>query len=270
VEVPPNGVESTLTAADIAANLDPKGRAADTPNAPAPPALPQTPPARPPAALTQLLGPLANDLLAAFSLDGPANGSVLFSRQPIAAKFSETVEFGTDGGRQSASFAGKRAVMTFDPPLLLGPAYTLATWMKLPTPGNPGNVWQSVDDCALIVIDDDFAAWRKAPGVKEGRLAYFPRSKALVGWHHIAVTCDGTRLLFYLDGERKGTQPFTIETVIKSVGNHYKSDRQTKNCGRLDDMLVFTRELTPAEIAQVLRLRLPGKDAPILPQPGAQ
>lgn len=263
VEVPPNGVESTVTAADIAANLDPKGRAAATP--PAPPALnppaPSIPPAAPvqlpPAALTQLFGPLARDLVAAFSMDGPANGSVVFARTPVAAKFADTVEFGTDDGRQSASFAGKKAVMIFDPALFLGSAYTLVVWMKLPTPGNPGNVWQSTDDCALIVIDDDFSAWRKAPGVKEGKHPYFPRSKALVGWHHVAVTCDGTRLLFYLDGERKGTQPFTIEPVIKSVGNHYKSDRQTKNCDRLDDMFVFNRELTQQEIAQVMRLRLP-------------
>ena len=264
VEVPPNGVESTVTAADIAANLDPKGRTAAAPPAPStpPPALAQTPAAKPSTSLSQLPGPLANDLLAAFSMDGPANGSVVFSRMPVAAKFAGTVEFGTDDGRQSASFAGQKAVMIFEPPLLLGPAYTLATWMKLPTPRNPGNVWQSIDDCALIVIDDDFAAWRKAPGIKEEKHPYFPRSKALTGWHHVAVTCDGARLLFYLDGERKGTQPFTIEPVIKSVGNHYKSDRQTKNCDRLDDMFVFTRELTPPEIAQVMRLRLPVHAAP--------
>ena len=271
-EVPPNGVESTVSAAEIAANLDAKGRTAAAPTAPPaptppaaftpPPAMAQPTPAILPNTLAQLLGPLAGNLAAAFSMDGPANGSVVFSRVPVAAQFSETVVFGSDDGRQSASFAGKRAVMTFDPALFLGSAYTLATWMKLPTPGNPGNIWQSNDDCALIVIDDEFAAWRKAPGIKEGKHAYFPRSQALTGWHHVAVTCDGTRLLFYLDGERKGTQPFTIEPVIRSVGNHYKSDRQTKNCDRLDDMFVFNRELTQPEIAQVMRLRLPTAAAP--------
>ena len=281
VEVPPNGVESTVTAADITANLDAKGRAPEAPPVPALAALPvpsaglpASPPIHSANPFAQLSGALAKDLLASFSMDAAANGSVVFSRMPVVARFADTVEFGLDDGRQSASFGGPKAVLIFDPPLALGPAYTLATWMKLPTPRNPGNVWQSMDDCALLVIDGDFAAW------KTGKYAYFPRSKALTGWHHVAVTCDGARLLFYLDGERKGTQPFAIEPVIKSVGNHYKPDRQTKNCDRLDDMFVFTRELTAPEIAQVMRLRLPVsapnavegaiKSAPDLRLPGAK
>ena len=255
-EVPPNGVESTVSAADIAANLDAKGRsvaAAPVPPIPVPPppAVAPTASAKPSPALAQILGPLANDLLAALSMDGPANGTADFSRTPAAAKFADSVEFGPDDGRQSASFAGKRAVLVFDPPLILGPAYTLATWMKLPVRGNPGNVWQAMDDCALIVLGDDFTAWR------QGRQVFASGAKALAGWHHVAVTCDGARLLFYLDGERKGAQVATIEPVLKSIGNHYKSDRQTKNCDRLDDMFIFRRELTQPEIAQVMRLRLP-------------
>lgn len=266
VEVPANGVESTVTSGDIAANLDAKGRTAAVSPAPPvanppmpftpPPTAGQTPPDKLPAALAQLLGPLANHLLTAFSMDGPANGSIVFSRTPVAAKFTDTVEFGPDEGRQSAGFAGKKAVLILDQPLLLGRSYTLATWMKLPVRGNPGNVWQSMDDCALIVLGDDFTAW------KEGRQPFSSGAKALAGWHHVAVTCNGARLLFYLDGERKGTQPLTIEPVLKSVGNHYKSDRQTKNCDRLDDMFIFDRELTPVEIAQVMRLRLPTIVAP--------
>ena len=262
VEVPPNGVESTVTAADMAANLDPKGRATATatplPPLPTPTMATAPLPVNPSSSFARFPDVLARSLIAAISMDSPANGSVVFSRAPIAARFAETVEFGTDNGRQSASFAGKKAVLTFDPPLQLSSTYTLATWMTLPTPGNPGNVWQSMDDCALLVIDDAFAAWQKAPGARSGKREYYPRSPALAGWHHVAVTCDGKRLLFYLDGERKGEQPITVEPLIKSVGNHYNPDRQTKNCGRLDDMFVFNRELSETEIAQLMRLRAEG------------
>ena len=201
--------------------------------------------------LLKLLGPLANNLTMALSMDGAANGSVVFSRLPITAKFSAAVEFGLSDGRQSAVFGRGDAVLRFTPPMQIGKVYTLATWIKLPTPRHVGVVWQCEDyNCPLSVFWGTFACW------KNSNHSFCPAS--VVGWHHVAVASDGNRLAFYLDGKEMGAQTVLVDAAVSTVGNHFRDDLAKDDyVDRLDDMFVFNRELTPTEIAQVMRIRLP-------------
>ncbi len=133
----------------------------------------------------------------------------------------------------------------------IGKVYTLATWIKLPTPRHVGVVWQCEDyNCPLSVFWGTFACW------KNSNHSFCPAS--VVGWHHVAVASDGNRLAFYLDGKEMGAQTVLVDAAVITVGNHFRDDLAKDDyVDRLDDMFVFNRELTPTEIAQVMRTRLP-------------
>ena len=202
--------------------------------------------------LLKLFGTLARDVIAVFSMDNPENGSVLFSRFPFKAKFSENVTFGLAGGRQCANFTVDRAALKLEPPLRMGPAYTFATWILLPAQGQSNAIWKAEDGCLLYLENGNFNCGKK----DESRI-FSAYDKTLAGWHHLAVTCDGRRMLFYLDGERRGNQPWVMDSAIKSIGNNVKPEHQTSPGGVLDDMMVFGRDLTKEEITGLMRVRLP-------------
>ncbi len=213
--------------------------------------------------LLKLFGPLARDVVAVFSMDNPENGSVLFSRYPFKAKFSENVTFGLAGGRQCANFTVDRAALKLEPPLRMGPAYTFATWILLPAQGQSNAIWKADDGCLLYLENGNFNCGKK----DESRI-FSAYDKTLAGWHHLAVTCDGRRMLFYLDGERRGNQPWVMDSAIKSIGNNVKPEHQTSPGGVLDDMMVFGRDLTKEEITGLMRVRLPAvQTPPVTPVP---
>ncbi len=195
--------------------------------------------------------PLARDLLAVFSMDEAQGGSLVYSRVPITATFTDAVKFVKEGSQRYAQFGSEGAIMLFDPPLRLGPAYTMAAWLKLPMAGKQAAIWQCPADSIAEFFDDDFGVWKK------GRHTYCPCDSTLKGWHHIAVTCNGRRMTFYLDGAPKGSLAITVEPELRSVGNHVQNDLRERFCNAIDDMFIFNRDLTKAEIARLLQARAP-------------
>ncbi len=202
--------------------------------------------------LSKLFGPLARDLNAAFSMDGRAEGSIVYTRNLLKAELSDRVEFGLDGGRQAANFRVKGAVLRLNPPLELGAAYTLAAWVKLPPPVSDAAIFQSAGDSILEIKDGKFGCNKQSV-----HRVYATCDPSVVGWHHLAVTCDGRRMLFYLDGIQRGDHVWTMSTSLKSLGNHANPSNDTAPCGGLDDALIFSRELSGGEVARIMQIRLP-------------
>ena len=199
----------------------------------------------------KLVGSLADDLLAAFSMDDAADGSLVFSRFPVRAKFTGQVRFGTDGGRAAAHFSERGSVLKFDPPFRLGPAYTLAVWAKLPSPGSFGTVFHADgDDSYLHIQNGIFQAW------KHDDLDYCGADPSLKGWHHLAVTCDGRRLCLFIDGVFRGTLGIALHNKLRAVGGHQNPGVGDRVCDWLDDMFIFNRDLSAGEIAQLMQVRL--------------
>ncbi|MDR3401786.1 MAG: trypsin-like peptidase domain-containing protein [Chthoniobacter sp.] len=226
---------------------------------------PNTPPggANPPAPageandaaeITKALGPLAESLSAAISMDRSANGSVVYSQPQIgfAAVFFGGVQWLNDGGRQCASFASPNASLKTMPPMRLGPNYTLATWMKLPCPGNHGVVWDGLNACPLFVTENGFACSDRI-----GEHSYC-EAKGLTGWHHVAVACDGTQMSFFLDGEMRGQAQVVLDDRLVTIGTKtMRIAGENNQCDCLDDMFVFNRPLKQDEIAKLSAVRLP-------------
>lgn len=71
-------------------------------------------------------------------------------------------------------------------------------------------------------------------------------------WHHIVVTSDGSTARIYYDGAEVGEEPAgappdtTAPLRIGSTGNGHHSFWR----GRLDEVAIYTRALTPVEVAE--------------------
>ncbi|WP_042724883.1 trypsin-like peptidase domain-containing protein [Chthoniobacter flavus] len=205
-------------------------------------------------AIVRDLGPLADNLVLAVSMDRSANGSVVFSsaQQALQGVFFGPVRFVKDGDRQCVNFATPGAILKALPPLKIDRTYTLATWMKLPCPGNHGIVWESLHESPLVAAGDHFGYIQKDV---EGT---YCTVKDLTGWHHVAVTCDGSQMTFFLDGESRGTAPVVLRESLQTIGTAtYRKPEVNTQCDCLDDMFIFNRALNQAEIGQLSKVRLP-------------
>lgn len=206
-------------------------------------------------AIVSMLGPLANSLILAYSMDNSTNGSVVFATDP---KYGHAHIFGNrkfvkDGDRQCLSFEEPGTFLSVFGVIDLKDSYTLATWAKLPFVGENAVVWTGMGVDPLHVVDGTFAC-----SVNNELHAFCPYDKSLTGWHHLAVTCDGRGTSLYIDGVAKGTVPLAIAGRVTRIGGQM-SPQQPANgqCGLLDDMLFFNRALTPPELTKLLAVRLP-------------
>jgi hypothetical protein len=89
---------------------------------------------------------------------------------------------------------------------------------------------------------------------------YFDSTRAIpVGrWRHVAATYDGTRLRVYIDGTASGSKLVSGRTCVSgeplAVGaknNPSKGLLEAFWDGRLDDVRIYNRALTGAEVAQL-------------------
>jgi len=78
-------------------------------------------------------------------------------------------------------------------------------------------------------------------------------------WTHVAATYDGTRIRFYVGGVLVASQAVTGSYQVNTsplwiggnavYGEHFK--------GKLDDIRVYSRALTPAEVQQDMATPVP-------------
>ncbi len=78
-------------------------------------------------------------------------------------------------------------------------------------------------------------------------------------WHHVVVTFDGARLSLFIDGQLEnsvrvpsGSMPnVNNEPVV--IGSKYKGQAHDNLVGAVDEVTVYSRALTPAEIESAYR-----------------
>ena len=77
-------------------------------------------------------------------------------------------------------------------------------------------------------------------------------------WHHLAATYDRTNLRIYLDGVQVGTRALTgsigvSANPLRIGGNAIWGENFA---GLIDDVRVFNRALTPAELTTIMNTAL--------------
>lgn len=78
-------------------------------------------------------------------------------------------------------------------------------------------------------------------------------SGSYTGWHHYAVVKNGSTVTLYVDGVSVGsiTPTWTATTAIAEIGGRITGASTQGFAERLDDVAVWTRPLTTAEINQI-------------------
>ena len=75
-------------------------------------------------------------------------------------------------------------------------------------------------------------------------------------WHHVAVVTDGTNANFYIDGTLSSQVPFTVTPTNASadwwIGGTSFSGRNFE--GRIDDVRVYTRDLSATEVDALYKM----------------
>jgi hypothetical protein len=204
--------------------------------------------------IAKSIGPLFENLVAAFSLDRPYGGSLEYVRYGTwntGAHIAGTIQWLTDSGRQCADFSHQdAAIVTPGGAPGIGQNYTLAVWMKFPLPTATTIVWTGSPQ---LSIESGVLLLGLRPKIQTlGTLLPVPN-----GWHHLVLICDGRQTLVYLDGVQKGMAPVAQDCRVASIGGSPAGSPGYGQCGLLDDMLIFDRALTPTEIATLGPFRLP-------------
>jgi hypothetical protein len=124
------------------------------------------------------------------------------------------------------------------------------------TTANTGLIWKHSYNYALWTVSDTvrFAVWNESAA---GSTADFATSNLSSGWNFIAGVFDGTNSKLYLNGAETGSIGASIEGPIRdNAGDLYIGYRPGQEYfdGMIDDVKVYDRTLTPAEISSLYNL----------------
>jgi dextranase len=93
-------------------------------------------------------------------------------------------------------------------------------------------------------------------GVSNGTLVV--NAPANSSWHHLAGTYDGTVMRFYVDGQQVAQQPASgppsVTTDALAVGIKPGGNPLTAFSGSIDDLRIYGRALSPAEVTQLFAM----------------
>jgi hypothetical protein len=216
----------------------------------------------PAASLQQALGPLQPNLKAWFSFDQPQNGGLAWSSEPLGSMFHPAVALRDTERGKVADFTAAGAVVGFTKPVQLGKRYTLMAWASFPiSKGHAGVLFHGAKGLLLsLKPTGHFEAWTPD---KLWRKYDLVASSTLTGWHHLAVSVDGQQSALYLDGRPNGTIPYVIDEELLAIGNHpEEKNRHWMMVEKVDDVLIFNRELSGVEIGKVMQARFPASPGP--------
>lgn len=203
--------------------------------------------------------PAATGLMAAYGFDEGAGMTV-----PDRSGHGVTL---TRRGARWESAGRHDGAMAFDgvrdrlegPALTLPAAFTMMAWMLNPSEMPFETLVAVGAGRAVKLLSREIAFATPA-----GDLAFGPAGRPGL-WHHVAVTCDGATVRAFLDGVALGQphavalEPFTgplqigawpLGTPVDLLG------------GWLDDVRIYDRALSPAEIARDMATPIGGQRAP--------
>ena len=138
---------------------------------------------------------------------------------------------------------------------------TLAAWVKAGTyEGRMRTIiseqyGDSSADSFVLWYHDDGNLWFDVGGVGHIQIVQPPANE----WHHIIATYNGTLMQLYVDGVEKvssaatGSIPYDANPVL--IGADSNQADHTPDAGwngTIDDVLIYNRALSQAEIAQII------------------
>jgi hypothetical protein len=206
-----------------------------------------------------------------FSFDEPPKDGVVRDESGRGNDGRVTGASWTPQGRRGGAFAFRppnNCIRVSNNASLNSAELTAAAWIKTSLADSH---WRRILDkdwksALALSICGDYEQW-KPPGKNRGR-ATFERANAWVAgdspiadghWHHIAATDDGSALRIFVDGElQRATRPSNLAAKTNEsdfgIGGFGRLDNAQPGQwfdGLIDEVMVFNRALTPAEIRQL-------------------
>jgi|GEM_PF-1111256 len=147
--------------------------------------------------------------------------------------------------------------------LSLTESLTISLWLKQPE-ANPARGYRLVDKITASGVDGylfdtyDGSTGRKLRFIGGNQAAYSNTPYSLNEWHHVAVVVSkGGVSTFYLDGHPDGSgnvsSSIPINSLTLNIGTSHGSNSEFFK-GVLDDIRIYNRALSEAEIKQVYQL----------------
>jgi len=156
---------------------------------------------------------------------------------------------------------GNRVVITNESNFDFVDTFSLALWMRA---SNLGNAW------AQLVGKGD-SAWSLDRAGTSNSLQFTtwaPGFHELVGqtnvadgqWHHVAIVYNGAQKVLYVDGQIDAQSSYSAQLNTNNIRVHFGYNAEYPSgeySGRLDDVRIFKRALSQAEVSQILNESAP-------------
>ncbi len=205
----------------------------------------------------EALGNLKDDLGLWIGMNSLECGGIEWARFDFKLMVVGDVKIAGEKERKWMDFRTPGSYLKFEPAVSIDQKYTVCTWMLFPTPAKHASIWQAPPEGGGAVYSDDteLFGWSRQFG-GDVNLGKFPEEMA--GWHHIALTADGTTTRAFLDGKELGNFDGVILRKIGTIGNHWNVTYTNRNmCNALDDQFIFRRPLSADEIQKVMKFERP-------------
>ncbi|MEM9237903.1 MAG: LamG-like jellyroll fold domain-containing protein, partial [Verrucomicrobiota bacterium] len=140
-------------------------------------------------------------------------------------------------------------------------AFSFSAWIKPEEGSNNGTIFGRYN--FTIFLEKTRGGWRARVMNRsvDNKIAFFGRSGEIPSgsWQHLAVTCDGKEWAFYYGGKEVVRQAIPDEHVgfhendrpFFLAGDGHHADRRYR--GGLDEIRVYRRALSSAEVADIFR-----------------
>ncbi len=135
--------------------------------------------------------------------------------------------------------------------------HTISTWVKVTNSGSSKTIIDARDG-----NDDGIRIFSSSAEVLTYQLntSDITSGSALSvdEWHHIVATYDGTTQKLYIDGllvdSATTTQEVSVTTNAK-IGARNFDDRAVEFLGKIDELAIYDRALTAAEVTEIYRIK---------------
>lgn len=140
-----------------------------------------------------------------------------------------------------------------------GPKWTIEAWVNpLSVPSGRKTIAGGMNECrdwGLVMQNGTFGLAIRPPGACTDTISSGVRAKE-GKWYHIVGVCDGSTARIYINGELKGTGTVERNYVGTSIGIRIGGESCCAGnnfAGLVDEMRIYSRDLTPQEIKEIFR-----------------
>jgi len=193
----------------------------------------------------------------------PLNGNYKNQGANGSTASSAGGSFVTSGKVTAQCWNSSAKAITIQYPYTSTNAITIATWVKPNSASQWSDVFGFGSTSTLNRLEQSVAAGGST-------YTFYANSNAIgangvqitsaltnATWHHIAMTADGSKLRFYLDGAKvyEGTQANTVSTAFGGATNIWVSGCGTRAAynGYFNDFRVYDHALSHKEVAELAK-----------------